>query len=350
MEVRKLNWFLPVFLAVYVILNIAAGVFIGIAPELGIALPDWIMYIISEAIAFIIVLIYMLIMKINIRRDMQYKSIGGKDIFMSLLTGVLILPMVLFLNAFTMLFSDNYIQESAQGLLEYPYIAQLILIAVIPPLVEEFIFRGLFFGTYRKCGVLRAALMSGLVFGMFHLNINQFAYALVSGVIFAYMVEATGSIWSSVIGHFVVNSYSITINQILKLSGLYSAVNDTASGTQEGLASITMASRLASIFMMFIIGAVFMLLAVFCIRNMAKMNGRLEVIRESFRIGHKKSSYNNASSDKVAVNGQVLADKDISGNGEVSTVASSNSNHVLTAPAVASVAACLVYMIIMEMA
>ena len=34
MEVRKLNWFLPVFLAVYVILNIAAGIFIGIAPEL----------------------------------------------------------------------------------------------------------------------------------------------------------------------------------------------------------------------------------------------------------------------------------------------------------------------------
>ena len=206
MEVRKLNWFLPVFLAVYVILNIAAGIFIGIAPELGIELPDWIVYVISEVMAFIIVLIYMLVMKINIRRDMQYKVIGGKDIFMSLLTGVLILPMVLFLNAFTMLFSDNYIQESSQGLLEYPYIAQLILIAVIPPLVEEFIFRGLFFGTYRKCGVLKAALMSGLVFGMFHLNINQFAYALVSGVIFAYMAEATGSIWSSVIAHFVVNS------------------------------------------------------------------------------------------------------------------------------------------------
>ena len=156
MEVRKLNWFLPVFLAVYVILNIAAGIFIGIAPELGIELPDWIVYVISEVMAFIIVLIYMLVMKINIRRDMQYKVIGGKDIFMSLLTGVLILPMVLFLNAFTMLFSDNYIQESSQGLLEYPYIAQLILIAVIPPLVEEFIFRGLFFGTYRKCGVLHS--------------------------------------------------------------------------------------------------------------------------------------------------------------------------------------------------
>lgn len=350
MEVRKLNWFLPVFLAVYVILNIAAGIFIGIAPELGIALPDWIVYVISEVMAFIIVLIYMLVMKINIRRDMQYKAIGGKDIFMSLLMGVLILPMVLFLNAFTMLFSDNYIQESSQGLLEYPYIAQLILIAVIPPLVEEFIFRGLFFGTYRKCGVLKAALMSGLVFGMFHLNINQFAYALVSGVIFAYMAEATGSIWSSVIAHFVVNSYSITINQILKLSGLYSAVNDTATGTQDELTSITMSSRLAGIFMMFVIGAVFMLLAVLCIRNMAKRNGRLEVIRESFRIGHKKGSYNNSSSEGASGNGELLSADNMSGDGEVLSDTAARSNHVLTAPAVASVAACLVYMIIMEMA
>ena len=360
MEVRKLNWFLPVFLAAYVILNIAAGIFIGIAPELGIALPDWIVYVISEVMAFIIVLIYMLVMKINIRRDMQYKVIGGKDIFMSLpamkdlleagVTGVLILPMVLFLNAFTMLFSDNYIQESSQGLLEYPYIAQLILIAVIPPLVEEFIFRGLFFGTYRKCGVLKAALMSGLVFGMFHLNINQFAYALVSGVIFAYMVEATGSIWSSVIAHFVVNSYSITINQILKLSGLYSAVNDTATGTQDELTSITMSSRLAGIFMMFVIGAVFMLLAVLCIRNMAKRNGRLEVIRESFRIGHKKGSYNNSSSEGASGNGELLSADNMSGDGEVLSDTAARSNHVLTAPAVASVAACLVYMIIMEMA
>ncbi len=143
MEVRKLNWFLPVFLAAYVILNIAAGIFIGIAPELGIALPDWIVYVISEVMAFIIVLIYMLVMKINIRRDMQYKVIGGKDILCHCLRACLFCLWCCFLMHL-LCFSDNYIQESSQGLLEYPYIAQLILIAVIPPLVEEFIFRGLF--------------------------------------------------------------------------------------------------------------------------------------------------------------------------------------------------------------
>ena len=31
--------------------------------------------------------------------------------------------------------------------------------------------------------------MSGLVFGLFHLNINQFCYAFVIGVVFAFSVE-----------------------------------------------------------------------------------------------------------------------------------------------------------------
>ena len=52
-----------------------------------------------------------------------------------------------------------------------------------------------------------AALMSGLLFGCFHLNINQALYAFVMGIVFAYMVEATGSLWSSVIAHFAVNTY-----------------------------------------------------------------------------------------------------------------------------------------------
>ena len=96
---------------------------------------------------------------------------------------------------------------------------QVILLAVIPPLVEELIFRGIFFGSYRKAGMTGAALMSGLLFGCFHLNINQALYAFVMGIVFAYMVEATGSLWSSVIAHFAVNTYSIGIVQILKMAG-----------------------------------------------------------------------------------------------------------------------------------
>ena len=161
-------------------------------------------------------IIYIFVMKISIRKDMQYKFIGMKDIILSLLTGYLLIPITLFLNSLTMLFSKNYLNTSVQGMMEYPYIVQIILVAVIPPLVEEFVFRGMFYGTYRKCGILKAALVSGVVFGIFHMNINQFAYAFVVGIVLAYMVEATGSIWASVCAHFAVNTYSITVVQILK--------------------------------------------------------------------------------------------------------------------------------------
>ena len=130
-----------------------------------------------------------------------------------------------------MLFSKNYLEAASQTLLTYPFVVQIILMAVIPALVEEFIFRGLFYGTYRKCGVLKGALMSGLVFGLFHLNINQFCYAFVIGVVFAFMVEATGSIWSSVLAHFAINTYSITIIQLLKITGTYDTMQEAAGET-----------------------------------------------------------------------------------------------------------------------
>ena len=82
-----------------------------------------------------------------------------------------------------------------------------------------------------------AALMSGLLFGCFHLNINQALYAFVMGIVFAYMVEATGSLWSSVIAHFAVNTYSIGIVQLLKMAGMYTA-DGQVSGVAESEAEL----------------------------------------------------------------------------------------------------------------
>ena len=176
---------------------------------------------------------------------MQYHIIAFKDVIVSILAGYMMIPMVLFINNVSMLFSKNYLEAASQTLLTYPFVVQIILMAVIPALVEEFIFRGLFYGTYRKCGILKGALMSGLVFGLFHLNINQFCYAFVIGVVFAFLVEATGSIWSSVLAHFAINTYSITIIQLLKITGTYDTMQEAAGETVVQSSSIPMLLTLA---------------------------------------------------------------------------------------------------------
>lgn len=322
MEIKKINWFIPAFLAAYVILLMTVSLAYQVAVNiLGIAVPQWILYIAGETITLVVVLIYIFIMKISVKKDMQYKIIGIKDVIMSVLTGYFLVPMILFISNITMLFSRNYLNGSSDVLLKYPYIVQLILIAVIPSLVEEFAFRGLFYGTYRKKSIFKAAIMSGLIFGIFHLNFNQFAYAFIMGVVFSYIVEATGSIWSSVLAHFAVNTYSITVNQILKLKGVYN--NTVSAADTQQILSTPVSAKVVSYVIMLVLAAAFMMLAVLCIRNMAKRNKRLDIITKDFRLLKK-----NKCSDKEKTN--------------------NNSEHIVTTPALETVVACVVYMIVME--
>lgn len=282
MEVRKVNVFFPIFIVGYIALSILAGSVMAVLVNMGIPMPDWIQYVISEGIILVIAIIYMVVNRIDPMKDIPYKRIGFVDGILSLAAGYCMIPMVLFLNSITMLFSTNYLEEGTTTLLTYPFFMQVILLAVIPPLVEELVFRGIFFGSYRKAGMSGAAIMSGLIFGCFHLNINQGLYAFAIGIVFAYMVEATGSLWSSVIAHFAINTYSIGVVQLLKMTGIY-ASDGQAVGALEGERELAAsAGALATVMQLIVLLALataFMMLAVLCIRIMAKRHGRLENIK-----------------------------------------------------------------------
>lgn len=282
MEVRKVNVFFPIFIVGYIALSILAGSVMAVLVNMGIPMPDWIQYVISEGIILVIAIIHMAVNRIDPMKDIPYKRIGFVDGILSLAAGYCMIPMVLFLNSITMLFSTNYLEEGTTTLLTYPFFMQVILLAVIPPLVEELVFRGIFFGSYRKAGMSGAAIMSGLIFGCFHLNINQGLYAFAIGIVFAYMVEATGSLWSSVIAHFAINTYSIGVVQLLKMTGIY-ASDGQAVGALEGEGELAAsAGALATVMQLIVLLALataFMMLAVLCIRIMAKRHGRLENIK-----------------------------------------------------------------------
>ena len=300
MEVKKINCFMPVLIVSYVFLSSLVSLLMVVAiNQLGIHIPGWVSYVISEAVIIVIGLIYIAVMGISIKRDMQYHIIAFKDVIVSILAGYMMIPMVLFINNVSMLFSKNYLEAASQTLLTYPFVVQIILMAVIPALVEEFIFRGLFYGTYRKCGVLKGALMSGLVFGLFHLNINQFCYAFVIGVVFAFLVEATGSIWSSVLAHFAINTYSITIIQLLKITGTYDTMQEAAGETVVQSSSISMLLTLA---MLLGVSIGFMSLVYLCIKKMAQHNGRWEYIVndvKSFRVQENAASEQSVPQQKI---------------------------------------------------
>lgn len=94
-----------------------------------------------------------------------------------------------------------------------------VTIAVIPPIVEELLFRGMILGSLRKYGDTFAIVGSALLFGMYHGNFVQMVFAFFAGLVMAHAVIRTGSLWTSVLIHFCNNSISIAMEMVQRYAG-----------------------------------------------------------------------------------------------------------------------------------
>lgn len=166
----------------------------------------------SQMIYLAPVLVYLAVGRMDIKDLIPHEKIRLSTVGMTVLFVFLLEPLMTCLNAFTMLFSRNYVMDMQMGVGEISLPVQLLVIAAVPALSEEFIYRGVFLGSYRQRGILASVVLSGLAFGCLHLNFNQFAYAFVLGMAFALLLEATGSIYYGMIGHFIFNGWSVLLN------------------------------------------------------------------------------------------------------------------------------------------
>lgn len=92
----------------------------------------------------------------------------------------------------------------------------LVLLAVVmAPLAEEFVFRGLLFTALRntRLGTLGSAIVLSAIFAVLHWGYSsQSLVALMGlGLLFAYIVWRTGSLWPAVVGHAANNLVAVVV-------------------------------------------------------------------------------------------------------------------------------------------
>lgn len=81
---------------------------------------------------------------------------------------------------------------------------------ILIPFTEELLYRGLVYGRLTDwIGVKWAVMMSSIIFGALHLNIVQFIYALLLGIMLAWFLEKTGHLYGAVAGHIGANLLTI---------------------------------------------------------------------------------------------------------------------------------------------
>ena len=111
------------------------------------------------------------------------------------------------------------LEEQAQHLMETMLVLtgagelmiNLFVMALLPAICEEFLFRGLIQGQLSKLfkNVHLGIWVTAFIFSAIHFQFYGFLPRLVLGALFGYLLIHTGSIWTSVFGHFLHNGISV---------------------------------------------------------------------------------------------------------------------------------------------
>jgi len=92
----------------------------------------------------------------------------------------------------------------------------LVAIAILPALAEEILFRGFILQNYRKIlGNGKAIFISALLFGMAHLNIQNFWGPFILGLLCGWLVCLYDSIILACLGHLLNNGLIFTVSYLI---------------------------------------------------------------------------------------------------------------------------------------
>ena len=171
-----------------------------------------------------------------------------------------VLPVVWFINMLSMLVVPNFVAGALADMQTMPLVLNVALIALMPAVVEETIFRGIVYRNYAMKNPLRGMVLSGFLFALLHLNLNQIAYALPLGMLLAFVMELTGSFLAPMIVHFTINGTNAIISWFAMQAVDLSEMADLSEGVM-----METALPVASYVILFVIalmaaGAVFGLL------------------------------------------------------------------------------------------
>ncbi|MBQ6465132.1 MAG: CPBP family intramembrane metalloprotease [Oscillospiraceae bacterium] len=144
------------------------------------------------------------------------------------------------------MFSGGAAQNPLEGMVSKPGVLQIVVLAVLAPLFEEFIFRRQLIDRAGRYGEKTAILFSSLTFGLFHGNLYQFFYAFGLGMLFAYIYTRTRKLRYTVALHMIINFLGsvvgpwIVSKAALSSEMLEAAAQDPASADLGGMALVSL--------------------------------------------------------------------------------------------------------------
>lgn len=157
-------------------------------------------------------------------RFMRFRTDSRTGVVIGLTFGLMLVvqPLVWglsWLNA-QLPFPDSYMafEETQMDMIKYFLTADhvvlitLIHVGLVPSICEEVLYRGYILRSLEKSwGIWVAILVSGILFGLYHIRLTQVIPLALIGMLLAWIVWRSDSIFPAMAGHFVNNGGSVLI-------------------------------------------------------------------------------------------------------------------------------------------
>jgi len=150
---------------------------------------------------------------------LKLNKVSMKVLIKTILIAILSIPIVMILNLFSMyileLFGKSIPTSIPMATNFTLVIIQFLLISVSAGICEEFLFRGVILNTYLDYfSYGKAIVITAILFGIFHFNIQNILGPIYLGIIFGYLVLKTNSIIPAILGHMLNNGIAYVLSYI----------------------------------------------------------------------------------------------------------------------------------------
>ena len=252
-----------VFLVVS-ILFITLGSFVQyLNVEIGIIITEYILLLGP-------MLLVLFLRKEKIKSGSRLNKINFKQIILTILIAICVLPIALFANSLMFLIMKKFgmnamiptVPTADTGI---QYLKLFFVIAVSAGVCEELFFRGFVLCGYKEKHINVSVFVSAFLFAILHFNLGNFLSPLVLGIVYGYIVHITDSVYSSMIAHTIHNGIIVTYMYIL--STKFSYLMDEATGVNP-----TTAITFSAVISLLVIALIFVALVILLVKKLASVS------------------------------------------------------------------------------
>jgi membrane protease YdiL (CAAX protease family) len=186
--------------------------------------------------------------KLDSNKMVAYLSLHKKPFFYSLICAVLIMlcaqPLINWMAELnSQMPAPAWMHQSEKDAAEVTKIflqmdgindllINLFMIALIPAIGEELLFRGLFQPLFHKLtnNPHLGIWLSAILFSALHMQFLGFFPRMFMGAAFGYLLLWSGSLWLPMIGHFVNNAGAVLIAYLIQKNGISQEVETVGAG------------------------------------------------------------------------------------------------------------------------